>query len=198
MGVAAAADGRRSRWLLPGPAIAELTLALTRLAIVGLIAIALSGGLAAIFASAFGRTFVAGDPPGTTYTAARCADFFEYSPGATSCEQAATWHHVTEVVWYRLDAGMLGLLLLGAYAVARRIRRSRSDVLPPGFEATVGAAMYAAAAVYLLGTSFNSAMANQTAGVGQWLSGGLISAAMAAIYGFVLYRLLLRRASAVI
>jgi hypothetical protein len=192
--VSAMDEGRR-RWLLPAPAVVELGLALARLAFVGLLAIALGGGVAAIFGSGFGRTFVAGDPPGTSYTAARCADFFEYSPGATSCEQAATWHHFSEVVWYRLFAGVLGLVLGGAYLVGRRLRRTGTQVLPPGFEVTVGTAMYGAAAIYLLGISFNAAMTHQTAGVGQWLSGGVVAAALAATYGFVLYRVLLSRAA---
>ena len=68
-------------------------------------------------------------------------------------------------------------LIVGALYLMTRRRRKKKKSAPPVRPA---------------------APTNQTAGVGQWLSGGLISAAMAAIYGFVLYRLLLRRASAVI
>ena len=58
-------------WLLPRSVIVELGFAFTRLAFAGLIAIGISGVIAGIFGSAFGRSFVAGDPPGVTYTATR-------------------------------------------------------------------------------------------------------------------------------
>ena len=153
----------------------------------------MSGIVAAIFGSAFGRSFVAGDPPGVTYTATRCADFLGYSPGAKTCEQAATWHHYGEVVQYRLAAGLLGLLLLAVYLLARRKLRGDPTALPWGFEATIGTAMYGAAALYLLATSANAAVLHETAGVGDLLSGGVIAAIMAAVYGIALYRALLRR-----
>jgi hypothetical protein len=182
---------RRRRRPVPRPVLLELGFALTRLAIAGLIAIAASGLLAAATGAVFGRTFVAGDPPGTSYPPARCADYFEYSPVAKTCEEAATWHHYGEVVQYRIAAGILGALLLGAYILARRrIGISRSH-LPDGFEATAGVAMYAAATAYLLGVSLNAAAVHQTQGVGQWLSGGVVAAAMALADGVSLYRTLL-------
>jgi hypothetical protein len=181
------------KWLLPRSAVIELGFALTRLAIAGLVAIGISGVVAGIFGWAFGRSFVAGDPPGVTYTAARCADFLEYSPGATTCREAAEWHHYGEVGQYRLGAGLLGVLLLAAYALARRKLQGDPAALPPGFEATIGTAMYGAAAFYLLATSMNGALVHETAGIGGWLSGGLVAAVMAAVYGVVLYRVLLRR-----
>jgi hypothetical protein len=173
--------------------VVELGLALTRLAVAGLLAIGISGVVAGIFGWAFGRSFVAGDPPGVTYTAARCADFLEYSPGATTCREAAEWHHYGEIVQYRLATGLLGVLLLAAYALARRKLRGDPTALPPGFEATIGTAMYGAAALYLLATSMNGALVHETAGIGGWLSGGLVAAIMAAVYGIALYRVLLRR-----
>jgi hypothetical protein len=133
-------------WLLPRSAIFELGLALTRLAIAGLIAIGVRGVVAGIFGSTFGRSFVAGDFPGVAYTAARCVDYFEYSPGAQTCEEAATSHRYGETVQYRLGAGLLGLFLLVAYSFARRRLQVEPDVLPPGFEETIGTTMYGAAA----------------------------------------------------
>ena len=66
-----------------------------------------------------------------TYSAARCTDFFEYAPGAKTCERAATWHHYAEVVQYRLAAGVLGLLSLAVYVLVHR--RLRGDPPPyPG------------------------------------------------------------------
>jgi hypothetical protein len=187
-------EGMPRGWLLPRSVIVELGFAFTRLAIVGLIAIGISGVIAGIFGSAFGRSFVAGDLPGVTYTAARCADYFEYSPGAKTCEEAATWHHYGEVFQYRLAAGVLGLLILGAYVLAQRKLRHDPAALPSGFVPTIGTTMYGAAAFYLLATSVNGALLHETAGVGGMLSGGVVAAVMAVVYGIALYRILLRRA----
>src|SRR5947207_3205365 len=84
-------------------------------AAVGLIAVGVSGLLAAVFGAALGRDFVAGDRPGVTSTSARCADLREYAPGANTCRDAATIHHYGEIVDYRIAAGLLGLGLLCAY-----------------------------------------------------------------------------------
>jgi hypothetical protein len=187
-------EGWHRQRLLPRSATAELGFALTRLAIAGLIAIGISGVVAGIFGSTFGRSFVAGDSPGVTYTPARCADYFEYSAGAKTCEEAATWHHYGETIQYRLGAGLLGVFLLVAYSFARRKLRADPDFLPPGFEETIGTTMYGVAASYLLATSLAGAVLRETAGIGALLSAGVVAAVMALVYGIALYRVLLRRA----
>jgi hypothetical protein len=141
-----------------------------------LVAIGLSGGIAAVFGLTVGRSFVAGDPPGTTYSPARCADFLEYAPHAHTCEQAATEHHYAEVVEYRLAVGLLGLLILG---VATRVRRRQAELfatdrLPVAFDDTVAATAFAAASVGLLGIGVDQlALAHD--GAGEWLSGGIVA-----------------------
>ncbi len=186
-------EQRLRPWLLPRSTVVELGLALMRLAIAGLIAIGISGGLAGLFGSTFGRSFVAGDPPGVTNTRARCVEYLEYAPGATTCEEAATWHHYGETVQYRLGAGVFGLILLAPYAFARRRLRGDPTVLPPGFEATVGTALYAAAAAYLLANASDGVVLHETAGMGGPLSGGIVALIMAVVYGVALYRTLLGR-----
>jgi hypothetical protein len=171
----------------------QLGLSLTRLAIVGLLAIGLSGALAAGMGLAFGKPLVSGDPPGFTYTADRCADFAEYAPGAASCEEAATRHHFDEVVTYRGGAGVLGLLLLIAYLWARRRLEAHPFFLPEGFEATVGATLFGAAAAFLLASSLEQVALGATNGAGEYLSGGIVAVPIALAYGFSLYRALLRR-----
>ena len=91
------------------------------------------------------KAFVAGDQPGVTYTAARCAEYLEYQPHAATCADAAIAHHYDEVVWYRVDAGVLGLLALAGwwFVRRRRLRASRPESLPPGFVALVGTALFA-------------------------------------------------------
>jgi putative lipase involved disintegration of autophagic bodies len=100
-----------------------------------LLAIGLSGLLADTFGRVFGTAFVAGDAPGVTYTAERCAQLLSFEPQARSCEEAAIAHHFGEVVSYRLAAGALGVLVsrdgrcggagrVSGYAAARSAARS--------------------------------------------------------------------------
>jgi hypothetical protein len=171
----------------------ELASTLMRLVAIGFLAIGLSGVLAGLFGSLFGETFVAGDGPGLTYTKARCADYFEYQPGARTCEQAATLHHYGEIVDYRIAVGILGLLVLAAYLFARRRGWTATPHLPPGFAATIGVSVFGLAAAGLLLQSLNQLVLGETAGVGGYLSGGIVSLAVACGFGFSLFRLLFRR-----
>ncbi|HYX44502.1 MAG TPA: hypothetical protein VE760_05615, partial [Acidimicrobiales bacterium] len=157
-----------------------------------------SGLVAGGMGAAFGKEFVAGDMGGVTYTPERCAYFLEYDPAPT-CAQAATEHHFDEVVVYRLGAGVLGLLALGGYAVAGRWRRlsrfvSTVGLLPDGFVATMGTAAFGVAAVALVGNSLGlMIIGGETAGAGQYLSGGVVALAAAAFFLARLHRALLRR-----
>ncbi len=143
---------------------------------VGLTAIGVSGGIAAAFGGAFGKSFVSGDSNGITYTPERCADFFEYYPDAADCEAAATAHHFVEVVAYRVEAGALGLVALGACWLLRRRVRDALAALPASFVPTAGAALFGLAAFLLLADSAGQLVFSSTTGVGQWLSGGIVSA----------------------
>jgi hypothetical protein len=188
-------DSSGRGWFLPVRVWRQLFAAAIRLTAIGLIAIGVSGLVAGGMALALGKSFVAGDPPEITYSADRCADYFEYEPHAGTCEEAATLHHFGEVVTYRWVAGVLGLLLLGGHAVVRRRwtwMRDRAE-LPDGFEATVGAAVFGVAAAALLGQSLETFAAGETAGVGDYLSGGVVSAMVALVFGLSLYRTLAGR-----
>src|SRR5690242_1523002 len=100
-----------------------------RLVGIALVAVGVSGLLPWGMGATAGKGFVAGDPPGVTYTTARCADVFEYAPHARSCEQAATEHHFGEVVDSRIAAGVLGAVVL-AVAAWRRRRHVPPNLLP--------------------------------------------------------------------
>jgi hypothetical protein len=107
--------------------------------------------VAEVLGRLFGAGFVAGDLPGMTYTPKRCAEFLEYFPDAGSCAKAAALHHWGEVVEYRVAAGVLGLLVLGAFLLWRLRARPPEylGVLPDGFPATVATSLYGVAAAGL-------------------------------------------------
>lgn len=174
----------------------DLIMAAILLGSIGMLAVGISGLVAEGFGAAFGRAFVSGDPSGVTYTKARCAEFMEYAPGAHSCAEAATTHHFGEVVQYRVAAGVLGLIGLGAWWLLRR-RTASHGVLPDAFVVTVATALFAVAAAGLLVQSVGlAAVGGQRNGVGELLSGGLVAGVAAVAFGSVLYRRLLSRAAA--
>lgn len=179
-----------------GALAGDLIRAGLRLGGIGLVAIGLSGVVAAVFGTSFGQDFVAGDPPGVTYTAARCADFSEYAPHARSCAQAAATHHFGEVVDYRLAAGVLGVLDLLAWWLLRRRHPGRS-MLPATFEATVATVLFGLAAGVLLLQSLGTSLGGNDSGVGGLLAGGLVSAVAAGWSAVILLRRLLERAEGV-
>jgi hypothetical protein len=158
-------------------AVSELAQSLAFLAAIGLIAIGLSGLLAAGFGAAYGKGFVSGDVAGVTYTPARCADYFEYEQAARTCEQAATLHHFGEVVFYREAAGVLGLAALGSFFVIQRFNRrfGSGRALPEGFTVSIGAALFGLAAFGLLGLGLGPLIIGRSTGIGQYLSGGVVA-----------------------
>jgi hypothetical protein len=189
---------RFSARLAPVPTwavVTELARSATLLGAIALVAIGASGLIAELFGQVFGARFVSGDLPGSTYTPERCAEFLEYFPRAGSCARAAELHHWGEVVQYRVAAGVLGLLVLGGYALWRRRRREPRylGVLPDGFSATVATTLYGAAAAGLLLQSIGGLVFAKGVGDGQWLSGGVVALVMATVYGASLYRTILAR-----
>jgi hypothetical protein len=159
----------------------ELILATTRVAAIGLVAIGISGIIAWGLGSTAGKAFVAGDPPGVTYTAARCRDFLEYAPNAPSCAAAATAHHFDEVVWYRGAAGVLGCGILLVLAWARR-RREPRELQPESVVPTAAAAVFGIAGLWLIGQGIDTVVLKTDGGGGSYLSGGVVALAVAAWY----------------
>jgi hypothetical protein len=80
-------------------AVWQATQRLLLVAVIGFLAIGLSGVLEMDMGAAFGHRFVYADQPGGTYTSARCADFLEYHPEARTCAAAADAHHFHEVAY---------------------------------------------------------------------------------------------------
>jgi hypothetical protein len=136
--------------------------------------IGLSGIVAEFIGRISGPAFVARDGPGVTYTAARCAEFVEYFP-ELSCVDAATMPHFGEVVEYRAAAGVLGLLALSIFLVARRVPLM-SDAAwspPPAMIALVLAASFGAAAALLGGAGVMTLIGGSRQGMGANLSATL-------------------------
>jgi HAAS len=179
---------RRDTPLLSLPFIEALGTSLLGLVAVGFIAIGLSGVLALGIGAVTGKGFIAGDLPGVTYTAERCGDFFRFHPEATDCATAATAHHYDEIVFQRIDVGVLGLLALLAYFGARRWRRPRR--MPSVFAPTIGAAVFG-----LAGCGFTLMAVGQTVtggsdGAGAFVSSGIVSLVIAVAFGLRLLPLL--------
>lgn len=147
----------------------------------GLIAVGVSGLVAEVFGRVYGAAFVAGDAPGVTYTADRCADYFEYFPHARDCADAAALHHWGEIVESRVAVGVLGLLaLLLLWLVRRGTALGTPDWTPPrGSVAVPMTALYALVGLGLSGLSLMQLAFHDTQGVGANLSAGVVSVAAA-------------------
>jgi len=168
----------------------SLVLGVLFLTWVGFVSIGVSGVLAAGMQAAFGAGFLAGDLPGVAYTADRCADLQEYAPSGATCEEAAALHHSDETVTYRLAAGVLGLLLLGMWVVARRRTAARGDGLPSGMVEAAGCAVFGVVGLALLAQGLELLAIGPGAGEGADLSAGIVSLLVAALFGVGVHRTL--------
>jgi hypothetical protein len=154
----------------------DLAVAALVLGAVAMVAVGVSGLASAGLGSAFGKSFVAGDPPGTHYPAARCADFLEYHPHAHGCAAAATAHHFDEIVSYRSAAGVLGVIALAALWFWRRRHDVSWALLPEGFVATIGCVAFGLAALVCAGNAADRlTTGGRDAGAGQFLSAAIVA-----------------------
>ncbi|MGI5229076.1 permease prefix domain 1-containing protein [Actinoallomurus sp. CA-142502] len=174
--------GGRPAWVRIAPELARLVPS----AAAGLVAIGVSGVLAQVLGWLFGPAFVAGDLPWVRYTPQRCAELGHPAPG---CLDAVVRDHFGEVVGGRVAAGVLGLLVLGGYALVRR-RLGAARVTPmPGVLPVAGTALYGVATAVLLIDGMNLATAGGAhAGSGQCWSAGVVALVMFLAYARTLYR----------
>jgi len=166
----------------------SLALGVLFLTWVGFVSIGVSGVVAAGMQAAFGAGFLAGDLLDVTYTADRCADLREYAPSGASCEEAAALHHSDETVTYRIAAGVLGVLLLGLWVIARRRTTAPGDGLPAGMVAAAGCALFGVVGIALGAQGLELLAIDPNAGEGADLSAALVSLAVAALFAIGLYR----------
>jgi MYXO-CTERM domain-containing protein len=155
------------------------------------VAIGVSGVMAALLGTFVGADFVSGDASGVTYTAERCAEYFEYVPTATSCAEAAAVHHFGEIEQSRIAVGVLGLFGLGVlWLVRRRTSLGHPAATPPAaMVAVVLLALFGLASALLGGLSLMELAFGQTSGVGANLSAGVASGLAAlAVAAWILAR----------
>lgn len=129
----------------------------------GLVAVGLSGALAAAMNVAFGRAFVGGATV--------------FGMGGHAVAEAAD-----DAVVLRGFAGVVGIAVVVAYAVLRR-RIRQAQLLPAGLVDALGAAAFAAGALVLTVATIDQARQGHGAhGVGFFLSGAIVALAGALLF----------------
>ncbi|NMH96534.1 HAAS signaling domain-containing protein [Pseudonocardia acidicola] len=183
----ASAAGAARRPTLP-TLLAQAVWACLALAGAGLLAVGLSGALAALLNAVAGPGFVGALP--RSYPAATCHYYLAVHPGSGSCAQAAMWETSQDAVSLRALAGVLGLLLLAAAWLWRRAL-SGDPALAALRDGTVGAIaglVFTAAAAFLIGTCVDLAVQHGSGGVGYYLTGAIVAIPAALLAGIWSYR----------
>ena len=154
------------------------------------------------------RSAVAGDTLSASLSAERCAQLTHsdiFVPQGVpfvegdDCRQAELVDHTDEVVGFRLFAIPLALIGAAGYDLSRRnwfrdakeLQALRRLGLLLGF-----AAFGLAAAVMFVVVARNTLIDGDTAGLGRWLSDGIVSLAFCLIYGALAARQLRRPSAA--
>lgn len=193
LGPAAQLARRDDRAVRPSGLLRELAWRAVALAGIGCAAIGVSGMLTMVMTTVFGSTFVWADAPGARYSAGACAHFLAVQPHAHTCTAAALAESADDGQLQRFAVGLLGLLVLLALAAVRRRRdvaRGGAQDWPvvPVVAATVAVTAFGGAAVFLLGHTVSSAVVASGAGMGQWLSGAIVSVLVAGYFVVALLR----------
>jgi len=156
---------------------------------IGLLAIGLSGVIAAIVVAAGGRAFTFADQFGATYVPGDCAHWMSQHPSASTCAKAALAESVSDGLLQRFTAGVLGLIVLATTAyLARRRRTSLWTLATRPLTAVVGVTAFGVAALILLALGGNAIQLKGGLGAGQWLSAGVVAALVAAAFAVVAVR----------
>lgn len=168
----------------------QLLLAACLLAAIGCLSIGASGAISGAMDAAFGPKFVAGDLPSITYTSERCAEYRALAPSENSCRAAAARHHTNEVETFRVAVGVMGLLALGVWVFFRRRWQAgpATGALPSALVPGIGTSVFGVASLALASQAMQSIGWHATAGLGQWLSAAVVTAAVALAFGLKLLR----------
>jgi hypothetical protein len=152
---------------------------------VGAIAVGISGLIAlAMRLAGVSNQFVAGRRSTANLSPTDCARWLTGAPHAHSCAQAALDDWAWETVGYRIAFGVLGLLALGLFVVARRrlsLGRGWTS-LPATVVDTIATTLFGISGVWLAGLGIDALIVSSGHGAGQWLSAAPV--ALAAGLGF--------------
>lgn len=141
---------------------------------VGLLAIGVSGLIARVMVSVWGRAYVFADAAGTRYSPADCQHWMSLHPQAGTCTQAYLMESVADGLSARYAAGVLGLLLAAALVVAWR--RGSTWVAPPSALVSFASALvFLAGGVALVAAGLDQLDVAADHGSGQWISGAILA-----------------------
>jgi hypothetical protein len=151
---------------------------------VGLLAIAVSGAICWGIAREFGKNAIAGDSQSVHLSQARCLDLYEYHPEAKSCASAELAHHSDEIIYYRLETGLLAAVAgAGVLAAGRLFRFSAGERRQQrAWHVLTGAVAFGGAAAVLLSFGLANIVRESSAGTGRWFSDGGVALAFCAMY----------------
>jgi hypothetical protein len=180
------AGAERDTWRPPIAVVAKQFIGSAAL-LGGIAAIAVGiSGLIALFLRAISSArFLVDTPAASVLTPSNCSRWLgrntPVSP-VTQCRSAAMNDWVSEVIGYRLIAGVLGVSVV-LLAVAVRRRRGGLPQLPRLVADTIAAAAFTVAGVWLLLVGFDALVVVHGDGAGQWLSAAPVALAAAAVFG---------------
>ncbi|MFI5064531.1 MAG: permease prefix domain 1-containing protein [Streptosporangiales bacterium] len=181
--------------------LADLVMSAWKLGSIGLLAVGASGLVVAVMNRLFGRPFVGAVAPGTKLPAADCQYWLSIWPHAHSCAQAYMLESSSDAVTLRGAAGLLGLVLLAGYLLARRLTARRGwspGILPDGFTPAIAVSLFGVAGLGLgwLALMHGGGLVafGGITGPGFYLSGAIVALIMAAAFGRSLHSSLIRHA----
>jgi hypothetical protein len=167
----------------PAAVLGDLFLSAWKLGATGLTAIGISGLVVMFMNATLGRAFTGQAPAGVTFPKASCAYWLAGWPQAHTCAAAHMLEASSDAVVLRLIAGIAGIALLEAYAIARYVLRRRGRgpaVLLAGYYPALAACVFGAGAVGLVLAQLTRFT---TEGPGSYLSGAIVAAVIAVVYG---------------
>ena len=159
---------------------ADLVHSAIELGAIGAMAVGLTGVVAGVIYLAGGASAVAPRPTVLDLTRANCARWL--SAGGHDCRSAAVSDWAGEIVWYRIAAGLLGLVVLAGYRDLAR-RRGWHRGLSPLVSDSIATTLFVCACLGTAALAIKSIVYDAGDGAGQWLSVTAVAALAAVLFG---------------
>jgi hypothetical protein len=157
----------------------------------GAIAVGVSGVISGLFRLAgASNQWMAGGHPILGWGGANCGRWMQLYPNARTCAQAALDDKAAETVGYRIVLGVLGLLGVAVFVVARRYwpRARRWPTLPTVVVDSIATTLFAFTGAWFAGMAADAIVVGGGVGAGQWLSAAPIALGAAVYFGLRLVR----------